>query len=45
MGRLKARRKAPMGEKREMPWGKISVPIVRMRDVGKISAPKRKKKE
>jgi hypothetical protein len=48
MGRLEARKEAPTGENTETLWEKSSVPTVRRRDIGKMSAPtskKRKKKE
>jgi hypothetical protein len=44
MGRPEARREAPTGENGETPQGKTSVPTVRKRGIGKMSALTRKKK-
>jgi hypothetical protein len=43
--RLEARREAPTRENGETLWEKTSAPIVRKRDIGKISALTRKKRK
>jgi hypothetical protein len=42
-GRPEAGREAPTGENEETLWEKTSAPTVRRRDIGKMSAPTRKK--
>jgi hypothetical protein len=45
MGGLEAGREAPTGENGETLWEKNSVPTVRRRDIGKMSALTRKNKK